>query len=135
MFKKIACFAFCIIIIVGVWLTSATPIFANYSNTYELYIGSSSSNAKIVSAGIKEYPFIKNVKGESCIVDCTVENVISDFNAVVIFTEQTAEGVSYYAYSKDLKKSKILRGEEINLHVFVGKDYVKVGSPIIFGSF
>jgi hypothetical protein len=54
--------------------------------------------------------------------------------AKIIFTEQIEEGTSYYAYSPTIKYRTKIKNKIINLQIFVGKG-VKVGSPIIFGSF
>lgn len=137
MFKKIVCFASAIIVLVGMWVNSSVPIFKKISDTYELYLGSASSLAEIVKVSDKVYPFTNDVKGESCVIDknIPVEEILQSFNAELKFVEITDDGKNYYAYSNDIKYVKVIDGKLINLHICVGKNQTKLGSPIIFGSF
>lgn len=137
MLKKIICLAVCVFSLFGVWVSGRTPVFAEYSDSYELYVGSASSNARIITVDEKSFPFVQKVSGEGVTLDddITVQEITEKFDAKLIFTESVAEGVSFYAYSEKIGYKAVVRGEKVNLHVFVGKDYVKVGSPIIYGSF
>ncbi len=137
MLKKIICLAVCFFTLFGVWFGGRTPVFAKYSDSYELYVGSASSNAGIITVDEKNFPFVQKVSGECVTLDgnIKVQDITEKFDAVLVFTESVAEGVSFYAYSEKIGYEATVKGEKVNLHVFVGKDYVKVGSPIIYGSF
>ncbi len=137
MLKKIICVGLCISVLFGVNFNSRTPVFHNYSDTFELYIGSASSNSKIITVKKQDFPFVNDVKGESVVLkkDLSVSDIMSRFNAKLLFTETTAEGISFYAYSKNIKYTQNVKGKKINLHVFVANEYIKIGSPLIYGSF
>jgi type IV secretory pathway VirB6-like protein len=120
------------------WAINCVPVFGKMSDNFELYISEHSSNAGIVKVKRQEFPFVRNVTGESCKLKADNFSVIKffeDFQAEIVFIEETEEGVSYYGYSPLIKYHKDLRGERINLHVFVGGEQVTVGTPIIYGSF
>ena len=138
MLKKAFFLLLAFVVIVVLWATNCVPLFKEVANKYELYISEHSSNALSVEVQKHEFPFVKNVTGESCKIAvekfCLVE-FFEDFNGEILFIEQTEEGVSYYGYSPLIKYRKQLRGEIINLHVFISKEQVTVGSPIIYGSF
>ena len=54
--------------------------------------------------------------------------------AEIIFTEELSDSVNYYCKANLPYKVK-LYGEEINLHISVRENGVKVASPIIFGGY
>ena len=62
------------------------------------------------------------------------DDYLKSVNGEVIFTETLSDSVNYYCKA-DLPYSVNLYGNEINLHVCIKKDRVKVGSPIIFGGY
>ncbi len=137
MLKKIICVGLCISVLFGIWFNSKTPVFQNYSDTFELYIGSASSNSKIITVKKQDFPFVGNIRGESVVLkkDISVIDILSSFNAQLVFSESTAEGVSFYAYSKNIKYTQNINDKKVNLHVFVANEYIKIGSPLIYGSF
>ena len=59
---------------------------------------------------------------------------LQSVNGEIVFVETLSDSVNYYCKA-DLPYSVKLYGEEINLHICVKKDSVKVGSPIIFGGY
>lgn len=77
-----------------------------------------------------------SVGGVSCCVDMRPEDVLEKYRARLVRRETAAGVTSWYAYSPDLPFRVTLFGETVNLHVALRQDgAVKVGSPIIFGSF
>ena len=116
-------------------ITCSMPIFSKYKKQVKVYINSNSSlcqetqGIKLLQAGKMGESFSFN-KGE---ID--IEKILSDFEADILFVENIKEGQSLYAYSKKIPYYKTISGRRINLHVFVTKDLVKVGTPLIFGSF
>lgn len=138
MFKKIlttflaasCCFLACVSV--------AKPVFSDYADSFEFYLNERSSNAVMVFASKGEYPFISDIKGESCKLiksEFELEKFLNDFSAKVVFTEVIEEGTAYYAYSEDIKYLTEINGQRINLHIFIAKECVTVGSPLIYGSF
>lgn len=120
------------------WQTNNQPCFSDYSNTYEVYEYSNSSSASIQPVSHSEYKFAFNKYGESCQIEksvFSVNDILNSFSANLIKVEKLAHGTSYYAYSPNIKYRIQLQGQYINLHVFDGEDSLKIGSPIIFGSY
>lgn len=137
MLKRLFTCGLAVACLFSVYFTNKTPIFSDYGKNYELYIASASSSAKIINVNDKEFPFVFNVKGQAVSLDkqtFDLDAFISDFNAKIVFSEQVAGGDLYYAYSPKIKYKKKIGSDTVNLQVFIGEQ-VKVGSPIIFGSF
>ena len=63
------------------------------------------------------------------------EKVLSKFDATVKFTEKVDGVTSLYAYSSKIKTYIIVKGQKINLHIALKNTGMKIGSPLIFGSF
>ena len=130
--KKLYITILALIIICYAYLTAIDKIeLLNGKKT--TYLQSSSSLAEIVYG--EEIAFNKTGVSVELNENILIEELLDFFNAKLIFTESTMEGISYYAYSKDLKRSTILNGKRINLHVHYSGKNVVVGTPIIFGSF
>ena len=113
------------------------PTFYGYANSFEVYTCSASSNAIIHRVNATDYPFLLNKVGESIKINgaFSVTEFLEKFRAKIVFTEQTSDGISYYAYSSEIRYLKTIKGRRINLHLNVGKTCTTIGSPIIFGSF
>lgn len=114
------------------------PVFFKYADKYEVYLTDYSCSNATKNVFLLEYLFTFNVKGESCVIDKNEfekEKFLSDFSATEMFSESTGEIVCFYAYSPKIKYTEKINGKTVNLHVAIGKDQVKVGSPIIYGSF
>ena len=113
----------------------------NLDGRFEVYLESNSSNAEIVSLDKNEVSLCFSKVGEACLLEekLDVNEIFSMFNATLVFVEeiegQDYKGTSYYAYSDEIKYKKIINGKKINLHIFTCEEYVKVGSPLIYGSF
>ncbi|MBQ7236797.1 MAG: hypothetical protein IJX03_06570 [Clostridia bacterium] len=137
MLKKIMAVIFATVCLVSVNGANKAPIFKDYANQFEVYIGDASSSAQITRVTKSEFYFLDGVCGESFKTDkdgFELDRFLSEFSAKIVFTERIAEGTSYYAYSPKIKYRKTVKGKTINLHVFIGKE-VSVGAPLILGSF
>ena len=78
---------------------------------------------------------LKDVCGECAYYSqFDLEEFLSSVGGEVVFCEQLEDSVNYYCKA-DLPYSVKLYGEEINLHVCVKSEGVKVASPIIFGGY
>jgi hypothetical protein len=53
----------------------------------------------------------------------------------IFYIESVDDGVSFYAYSKNVKYLRMLNGKKVNLHVSLSNGKVYLGSPIIYGCF
>ena len=80
-----------------------------------------------------------NKKGEAYLLSeyldaCTV---LDYYGAKVISIEESAWGVSVYAYSEEIKYIKEINDKKINVHLHYDKSngQVKIGFPMIYGSF
>lgn len=111
------------------------PAFRAYASEYEIYLSSGSFGDNIVRADAESFAAFTAVKGESCKVTVSYEQVLKDFSATHLFTEKTADGESYYAYSPRLPYKVVLRGKAVNIQYFNGENQKVLGTPMIFGSF
>ena len=136
MFKRYFIVFLSVAFMLSLYFTVNKPLFSDYSDRYELYLKENSSVAEIVNADNYSFPFYVSVKGEACVVKCGDEKeIIGDFNAKIIFTEETDDAVIIYAYSKKIPYEKIVSGKKVNLQIAKRNDVIKVGSPLIYGSF
>jgi hypothetical protein len=119
------------------WTTNKRPLFSEFSNDFELYLNSNSSNATIVYTDSSGYGKYNGVTGESCVVTTgeTAYEIMDLFDAKVLFYEKTDTGLNYYCYSKRIKYQKSVNGVTVNLQISVSDTQTKIGSPMIFGSF
>ncbi len=108
-----------------------------FKGEYEIYLNDSSSNAQIISISRENVKFYPNKTGEAVCIDglLNVNKILRQLNARVILIEEINEGTCYYAFSPNVKYRKLLKGKTVNVQIFVGVDRVKIGTPIIYGSF
>lgn len=136
MFKKFLVSIFVVIILGFLWFSSQTPIFSKYTNKREIYLSPYSSTPVVVD-GINHYlTFIKY--GEACIFTCenfNLDTFLNEYNAKMLFSECVEGKLCVYAYSPKLKYRQNVKGEIINLHVVISDKVIKVGSPLIYGSY
>ncbi len=136
MFKRYFIVFLSVAFMLSLYFTVNKPLFSDYADRYELYLKENSSVAEIVNADNYSFPFYVSVKGEACVVKCGDEKeIIGDFNAEIIFTEETDDAVIIYAYSEKIPYEKIVKGKKVNLQIVKRNDVIKVGSPLIYGSF
>lgn len=105
---------------------------------YEFYCGTSSSDCKIIRAD--KYAkltriFLSDVCGEGTQFEqLDIDGFLASVDGKIIFSESAA-GITNYYCSANLPYSVVIDGAEINLHIAVCENSVKVGSPIIFGGY
>ncbi len=136
MFKKISVSLISIIILAFLWFASQTPIFGKYAKRREVYLFPYTSTPITVDRITQGLTFIKY--GEACEIsneDFDLDDFLSEFDAKRVFSESFNGKLSIYAYSPKLKYKQAVKGKTINLHVVISDQIVKVGSPIIYGSF
>ena len=138
MLKKVFVLIFSVFIVMSLIVFNNTPVFSDYADKYEVYLTDFSCSEKIISVNKFQYPFVFNVKGESAIIEkqnFSLTAFLKDLNAQIVICESGENYTCYYAYSPTLKKSKVIKDKMINLHIAITENCVKVGSPIIYGSF
>ena len=109
-----------------------------YSGRYEVYLSSNSSSARIVAISKKETCRYVSKRGEAIFIsnsNLKVEEIFDSLSAKLNFIEEMENGVSYYGYSDKIKYKKYIRGKTINVHVYKSDGGIKIGLPIIYGSF
>jgi len=108
---------------------------------YIFYGGNGGSSSEMVCAerldALKVKATLKKISGESAtyLNKNLKDELITKFNAVVIFTEETADIKNYYAFTDKIDNYIILNGKKINLHIAVSQAKTTIGSPIIFGGY
>jgi hypothetical protein len=135
MSKKIMVAIFSILLVAILWFQSQKSVFSGLDGKITYYTASRSSNAKMIASGSRLFVFDRT--GESIEIDekMPANEILKKFNAKLVFSEKTENGVSYYAYSSELKYQTELVGKPINLHIHCENDRTVIGTPIIFGSF
>ena len=137
MLKKLCTLLLCFTLLTACYLANSVPVFASYANSYQVYFSDYSNLNGIKTVKKPHYFLFLNKKGESCVVQdgVTAEQILSDFNATIVRVEQHCLGKSIYAYSGKIKYKKRVFGCIVNLHIEISDSGVRVGSPIIYGSF
>ncbi len=113
-------------------MANGAPSFKGNGENLEIYQNSYSSTCSVGKARI---PFFKT--GEAITLDgsADLERLIAEFKAEIKLVDNCDSQTDYYCYSPYFKVFKMVRGEKINLHISVSEERVKMGTPIIFGSF
>lgn len=127
-----------ILLLISLFFINKTPVFKDFSDEYEVYFNTYSDTASIKTINIYEYPFTFSIKGESCVIknkEFNIDDFFSSMNAKLLFSEEVDGVKCYYAYSTTIKYLKIVNNQKVNLQVAISNQQIKVGSPIIYGSF
>ncbi len=123
-------------VVAPLFLPDENPPFLGLASEYEVWMGENSSARRIVLCeGEYEIVDINALGGVSCESKRTAESLLLQLDAKILFSETTCGVTSYYA-AADLPFGVEVNGVVVNLQVAVRADgSVKVGSPIIFGSY
>jgi len=135
MLKKVAVIFFALILGCMIYLQNQKSVFSNFDGKITFYTLDSSSNATMVKSNSSLFLF--SITGESIEIEnsLSVQQILDEFDAKILFIEKLDGGVSYYAYSKKLKYQTTFSGEKINLHFHLSEGRTVIGTPLIFGSF
>lgn len=128
---------FSLVVVLGLFYINATPLIPN-ADKVEVYLKSNSSSCDIKVVSPKKANLIFDKRGESYWLEGStfnLSNFLNKFNATIVMVESIDDGLSIYAYSSKVRYLKILKGKKVNLHIHLKQDVVRIGSPIIFGSF
>lgn len=125
-------------VFIAVLAVMTTRLCLKSGESYTFFVGDTSKNCREVTvdknADLKRLT-LDGVCGESTVYDeIDLDEYLKSVNGQIIFVETLSDSVNYYCKA-DLPYSVTLYGEEINLHVCIRKDSVKVASPIIFGGY
>lgn len=135
MVKKTAIVFFAVFLLIAVWVQTQKSVFDGFDGRITYYTASSSSNANIIVG--KPKALILDLTGESVEIDeeLDLNDILSRFDATLVFSERIEEGICYYAYSDKIKYSAKLSGRKINLHIYIKEGKTVMGTSMIFGSF
>ncbi len=136
MSKRILTAVTCVIALIVPLFTARQPLFDEYAQRF--YVSYCNGSTQPQGVDKTEFLFLSGVKGESAFIDKQNFNLaefLKHFDAKVVLEEQIEQGTSYYAYSPIIKYRATVGGKRVNLHVFVAKNYVAVGAPIIYGGY
>ena len=110
----------------------------NGGYNYVFYCGTSSADCRVMRAdGNAKLTriFLNNVCGESAeFKELDIEKFLLSVGGEIVFSESAA-GITNYYCSANLPYSVAIDGTEINLHIAVCENSIKVGTPIIFGGY
>ena len=136
MFKKVLTPIIMAVCLAFIFFANNFPLFYDYSDRLEVY-SSLKSSGQMVNLNNTSTIFIHK-SGEAFSVDISKFNLqefLDEFNAQIEFTEEIDGGTCFYAYSNNIKYLEYINHTPINLHIFMGKQTVKVGSPLIYGGY
>ena len=122
------------------------PVLSGLSDRFEV-AGASRSGGEITLFGEDDFPLF-GIYGESCFINLNgdfndsgkekirgKEDIFDKFCCRIIFTEEVDGGTSYYCLSPKIAYATNVNGKKVNLQVFCGRDYLCVGTPVIYGSY
>ena len=137
---KIFYLTVCAFIFAIIYMYSSLPLTSGLSKRAEFYVQGNGSNAQIVNVEnlteLQKYSFSK-VHGEGAIVEDKQKlfKFITDYGVEFYYSQKIEDGTSYYGYSNKIRYSQKLNGKIINVHIHVKNGTIKIGFPIIFGSY
>ncbi len=132
--KAVAVTAAAIICLVFLYALYSSPVFGS-GERYEFYKGTSSDEIFCSRTPLGKLT-CPNVKGECAFyAGDRVEEIRSEFEAEILFIEESAGTVNYYCYSPALENGVLLNGYTVNLHIAYSGERTAAGTPIIFGGY
>ncbi len=136
MLKKFSVAIASLLLVICLFVANRVPVLE--ANEYEIYLKSYSTTSQIKTVKKDDYKFILGIKGESCTLkeeNFCLDEFIKELDVDIVYEENLGEVVCYYGYSKKVKYLEMINGNLINVHIAIRKDSVKIGFPIIYGSF
>ena len=116
------------------WLLIFSLLPLNFVPSDATIVLSGKSSGKFVVKNQLSASDMFSVDGLSLVVskDYDVQTLIEKLSAKPTHYFSDGEVENYYYFTKKLPKSEVIAGKKVNLHVAVGKDYISLGSPIIY---
>ena len=136
MFKKFIYIVLIVCSICFLRVSNSKPVFAKFASEYEICVGEK-YNGKFYNANNFNYYLHYEIAGESCVLNknYSIIDIVNYFNAEEVFTEEINTNKIIYYYSPKIKYLQVIKGERVNLQVCITEKNIKVGAPLIFGSF
>ncbi len=135
-----AAIAVCAAVLVLPQVALKLPIFSG-AESYQFYVGSRSSNARIVAAEGAAAAAVKltlgGVTGESARY-ADARDAFAQAEALgarLCFCERAGDIVNYYFHTPRLRGGVEVGGMTVNLHVAVRGESASIGTPLIFGGY
>ena len=133
----------CCYFILSLPAIAATKTAFEPEGMYTFYCNSASSQAKIVRCYSGCAVFYKYILGDCLTGESvtyrdggSVESVLEEYAAAVLFEEDVDGVTNYYCYSSAFPYETELYGERVNLHIAIdASGAVSLGTPLIFGGF
>ena len=125
-------------VLIAIFAIAQAKLCFKGAENYTFFCGDTSKNCREVQ--VSQNAFLKKLSLSDICGECAeyseldIESYLKSVNGKIIFVETLSDSVNYYCKA-DMPYSVTLYGEEINLHICVRADSVKVGSPIIFGGY
>jgi len=135
--KKVSVIIASLIVVMCLFIANRMPVL-DRANEYEIYLENYSTTEQIKKVKKEDYKFILGVKGESFSLkneNFCLDEFVKELDLHIVYEENLGEVVCYYGYSKKVKYLESIDGNLINVHIAVRNECVKIGFPIIYGSF
>lgn len=142
-FKKLFAELFSLALVAGIlllaWSVKVVKL-SDIDGTRTFYLESASSQGlRKNTLSVRDYA---KVKGESVTFalegkdgEETVQEILTLYDASVLFTEEACDTRSYYCYTSEWNNEIAVGGYAVNLHIALSKERCTVGTPIIFDGF
>ncbi len=135
--KSLLIIVLCFVAVTLAFIVNGGSYLKGFSGEYEYYLNGYSSTATIIKSESRTiFPLSKT--GEAVALEnggVSVAEILDKLSAKPVFSEVIEQGESVYAYSPLIKISKLINGKRVNVQIFTAKDKIKIGVPIIYGSF
>ena len=143
LFRKLLAELFSLALVAGVlliaWSIKVVKL-SSIDGERVFYLESASSQGlRKTELSVQDYA---KVKGESVTFSLngkdgeeTVREILSLYNARVLFVEEASNVRSYYCYTSRWNHQIAVGGYAVNLHIALSKERCAVGTPMIFDGF
>ena len=138
MFKRIVCLFLVSVSLLFFFYANKKPVLSDFSKTYEISIKNYSSAENLLTVSQAEFLAVYKVCGESVtlsIDDISESELIEKLHAIKVFENEINGEKHTYYFSYKIKYGVTLNGRTVNLHIALNGDKIKIGTPIIYGSF
>lgn len=132
--RKILCFCACAVLSLSPMFLAGIDFFPEEECFF--YLEKSNSSAPMIGKGEEWKLFFAPCTGESVRLDGDlIDEVLSRFQASVLFIEKTDDILHYYCYAPSLGQGLVLKGYTVNLEIAGDGRSTAVGIPLLFGSY